>query len=90
MARFRVRFGAEPAWAAHLGYDAVYALADAARRTPQVDGPHLLATLKSIEPNTRVDPQMRFLPSGELAHPAIGVYRVEDGNWVLQSLSRVR
>jgi branched-chain amino acid transport system substrate-binding protein len=85
--RFRRRFGADPVWGAQISYDAVYALADAARQGRSLDGPQLVATLKRIEPTTQVNQQMRFAPSGEQVYPNIAVYKVERGAWTLQMMS---
>jgi branched-chain amino acid transport system substrate-binding protein len=85
--RFVARYGGDPVWGAQISYDAVYALADAARQARSVDAPDLLATLKRIEPNTRVNQQMRFAPSGEQVYPNIAVYKVDRGAWQLQMMS---
>lgn len=85
--RFGARFGGDPVWGAQISYDAVYALADAARQARSVDASDLLAALKRIEPNTRVNQQMRFAPSGEQVYPNIAVYKVERGAWQLQMMS---
>jgi len=85
--RFRHRFGAEPVWGAQISYDAVYALADAARLGRSIDGPELLATLKRIEPVTKVNQQMRFAVSGEQVYPNVAVYKVEREGWHLQMMS---
>ena len=85
--RFHHRFGADPVWGAQISYDAVYALADAARQGRSIDGPELLATLKRIEPVTKVNQQMRFAASGEQVYPNIGVYKVDRGAWTMQMMS---
>ena len=85
--RFRRRFGGDPVWGAQISYDAVYALADAARQGRSVDGPELVATLKRIEPVTQVNQQMRFDASGEQVYPNIAVYKVEREAWTLQMMS---
>lgn len=84
--RFRARFG-DPVWGAQIAYDGVYALADAARQARSVDGPDLVATLKRIEPMTKVNQQMRFAPSGEQVFPNIAIYKVDHGLWQLQMMS---
>ena len=85
--RFRHRYNADPIWGAQIAYDAVYALADAARQGRSLDGPELVTTLKRIEPATQVNQQMRFAPSGEQVYPNIAVYKVERGAWTLQMMS---
>ena len=84
---FGTRFGSSPVWGAHYAYDAVYALADAARRSDTLKNADLLATLKRIDPATRVLQNMRFTESGEQRYPNIGFYRAERGAWVLQLVS---
>lgn len=87
LVRFQARFKTEPVWGAHYAYDAVYVLADAFRRAGTVDGPPVIARLKAIEPNTRVNQQMRFNENGEQTYPAIGVYKVDRGVWAPQMRS---
>jgi branched-chain amino acid transport system substrate-binding protein len=87
LARFRARYNGDPVWGAQIAYDAVYAVADAARQARSVDGPDLLAALKRIEPITRVNQQMRFAPSGEQVYPNIAVYKVDHDAWQLQMMS---
>ena len=84
---FQRRFGSDPVWGAQYAYDAVYALADAARQGRSLDAPDLVATLKRIEPGTRVNQQMRFASSGEQVYPAIGVYKVDRDAWSMQMMS---
>ena len=85
--RFHRRYNADPTWRAQIAYDAVYALADAARQARSLDSPELVTTLKRIEPVTQVNQQMRFAPSGEQVYPNIAVYKVERGTWTLQMMS---
>jgi ABC-type branched-subunit amino acid transport system substrate-binding protein len=84
---FQAKYGSAPVWGAHYAYDAVYALADAAKRSPSVKSADLLATLKRIDPSTRVLQNMRFTESGEQRYPNIGVYKVERGAWAPQLVS---
>jgi branched-chain amino acid transport system substrate-binding protein len=84
---FGTRFGSSPVWGAHYAYDAVYALADAARRSDTLKNADLLATLKRIDPATRVLQNMQFTESGEQRYPNIGFYRADRGTWVLQLVS---
>jgi len=87
LAAFQKRFGADPVWGAQYAYDAVYALADAARQARSLDGPTLVTTLKRIEPGTKVNQQMRFAPSGEQVYPNIAIYKSEQSAWVVQMMS---
>ncbi|HEY8977030.1 MAG TPA: branched-chain amino acid ABC transporter substrate-binding protein [Burkholderiaceae bacterium] len=84
---FRKRFDAEPVWGAQYAYDAVYALADAARQARTLDPAELVQTLKRIDPGTKVNQQMRFAASGEQVYPNIGVYKVDRGTWAMQMMS---
>ena len=84
---FSAKFGGAPVWGAHYAYDAVYALADAARRSDSLKSADLLTTLKKIDPDTRVLQNMRFTEGGEQRFPNIGLYKVERGGWALQSVS---
>ena len=84
---FQKRFGADPVWGAQYAYDAVYALADAARQARSLQASDLVDTLKHIEPGTKVNQQMRFAVSGEQVYPSIGVYKVDHGSWAMQMMS---
>jgi len=85
--RFHRRFHADPVWGAQISYDAVYALADAARQGRSIEGAQLVSTLKRIEPVTQVNQQMRFATTGEQVYPNIAVYKVERDAWRLQMMS---
>ncbi|HKX41320.1 MAG TPA: branched-chain amino acid ABC transporter substrate-binding protein [Burkholderiaceae bacterium] len=84
---FQKKYGSAPVWGAHYAYDAVYALADALRRSPSVKSADVLATIKRIDPATRVLQNLRFTESGEQRYPNIGVYKVERGIWAPQLVS---
>lgn len=84
---FSAKYGAAPVWGAHYAYDAVYALSDAARRSDSLESTDLLATLKRIDPMTRVLQNMRFTETGEQLYPNIGFYKAERGVWSLQMVS---
>ena len=86
---FRKRFDSSPVWGAQYAYDAVYALADAARQARSLDGAALVRTLKRIEPATKVNQQMRFAETGEQVYPNIGVYKVERSAWAMQMMSAI-
>ena len=84
---FKKRFGSDPVWGAQYAYDAVYALADAAHQGRSLAPADLVATLKRIEPATKVNQQMRFAATGEQVYPAIAVYKVEREAWAMQMMS---
>ena len=86
---FHKRFDSDPVWGAQYAYDAVYALADAARQARSLDGAALVRTLKRIEPATKVNQQMRFAETGEQVYPNIGVYKVERSAWTMQMMSAI-
>jgi len=89
LAAFQKRYNADPVWGAQYAYDAVYALADAARQARSLEPADLVQTLKRIEPATKVNQQMRFAATGEQVYPNIGVYKVEQGAWTMQMMSAV-
>ena len=84
---FQKRFGGDPVWGAQYAYDAVYALADAARQARTVNASDLVKTLKRIDPGTKVNQQMRFAATGEQVYPNIGVYKLERSAWAMQMMS---
>ena len=84
---FRKRYGGDPVWGAQYAYDAVYALADAARQARSLDASDLVETLKRIDPGTKVNQQMRFAATGEQVYPNIGVYKVDHEAWAMQMMS---
>lgn len=86
---FERRHKDRPVWGAHYAYDAVYALADAATRTESVEPAKLVQHLKTQEPRTRINTQMKFDDSGEQRYASIGVYRVDGGVWRMQMRSSV-
>ncbi len=84
---FEAAYKQPPVWGAHYAYDAVYALVNAARMGKTMDPAKLIAVLKTKEPETRVNDQMRFTEGGEQRHAAVAVYRAERGRWELQMRS---
>lgn len=84
---FATKYKGEPVWGAHYAYDAVFALIDAARRAASVAADKLVAKLKTIDPMTRVNQQMRFNADGELVHPSVAIYKAERGSWAAQMRS---
>jgi branched-chain amino acid transport system substrate-binding protein len=79
---FSGKFQLEPVWGAHYAYDAVYSIADAARRAGTLSGPELITKLKAIEPQAPVNQQMRWDSSGEQQYAGIAVYKAERGHWL--------
>jgi branched-chain amino acid transport system substrate-binding protein len=86
---FERRHKERPVWGAHYAYDAVYAVADAAARTESVEPARLVQHLKTQEPRTRINTQMKFDDSGEQRYASIGVYRADGGVWRMQMRSSV-
>jgi branched-chain amino acid transport system substrate-binding protein len=84
---FESKFKEPPSWGAHYFYDAVYALAGAVRSAETVDPAKLVARLKTREPNTQVNEQMRWEGSGELKYASIAIYQLDRGAWQLQMRS---
>lgn len=84
---FEKKFKERPVWGAHYSYDAVHALAGAANSAETVEPTKLVAWLKTREPRTRVNHQMRFEGSGEQRYASIAVYQAERGSWQLQMRS---
>ena len=80
--KFRAKYHAEPVWAAHYAYDAVWVVADTIRRAESVDPADVRAKLKTIDAIAPVTTTMRFNASGEQRYGAIGVYQKQDGHWV--------
>ncbi len=78
---FSDKFKSDPVWGAHYAYDAVYAVADAARRANSLKGPDLVGKLRAIEPQAPVNQQMRFDGTGEQVYAGIAVYKAERGRW---------
>ena len=59
------------------------------RSSGSVDGATLVRHLKTQEPRTRVNTQMKFDDSGEQRYASIAVYRADAGVWRLQMRSSV-
>lgn len=78
---FSDKFKSDPVWGAHYAYDAVFAVADAARRANSLKGPDLVGKLRAIEPQAPVNQQMRFDGTGEQVYAGIAVYKAERGRW---------
>lgn len=86
---FEAKYKERPVWGAHYAYDAVFALTNAAARAESVQPADLITKLKTTEPRTRVNQQMRFDESGEQRFPTIGVYRADGGSWQIQMTSSI-
>jgi branched-chain amino acid transport system substrate-binding protein len=83
---FKTKFNQAPQWGAHYSYDAVNALAGAARSIQSLDASKLVTRLKSREAYARVV-SLHFDETGEQRNPAIAVYRAHGGEWQLQMRS---
>ena len=81
LTKFRATYKADPVWAAHYAYDAVYVLADVIRRAQSLDPAVLRAKLVAIDAIAPVTTTMRFGSDGEQVHGAISVYERRDGRW---------
>lgn len=81
LAKFRATYNAEPVWAAHYAYDAVYAVTNALRLAESTDAKALRDKLHATSALAPVTSQMRFTAEGEQAYGAIAVYERRGGNW---------
>jgi branched-chain amino acid transport system substrate-binding protein len=81
LAKFRAAYKAEPVWAAHYAYDAIYVLAHTLRANGSADKDALRAKLRTIDAIAPVTGTMRFDNNGEQLYGAITVYERRDGNW---------
>jgi branched-chain amino acid transport system substrate-binding protein len=87
VAAFEGKFKEPPSWGAHYFYDAVYALASGIRSIESVERAKLIAYLKTREPNTQVNEQMRWESSGELKYASVAIYNLDRGAWQLKMRS---
>ncbi|HEX6722186.1 MAG TPA: branched-chain amino acid ABC transporter substrate-binding protein, partial [Burkholderiaceae bacterium] len=81
LAKFRTAYKADPVWAAHYAYDAIYVLAHTLRVNGNTDKETLRARLRTIDALAPVTGTMRFNASGEQLYGAITVYERRDGIW---------
>jgi len=79
--RFRAAYKADPVWAAHYAYDAMYVLADVLRRAESVEPSALRAKLATIDAIAPVTNTMRFNAEGEQRYGAISVYQKRNSKW---------
>lgn len=79
--KFRAAYNADPVWAAHYAYDAVYAVTNAMRLAESTDPKALRDKLHGTSALAPVTSQMRFTAEGEQAYGAIAVYERRGGNW---------
>ncbi|WP_395703090.1 branched-chain amino acid ABC transporter substrate-binding protein [Aquabacterium sp.] len=79
--RFRAAYNADPVWAAHYAYDAVFVLADALRATDSADPQKLREKLHTIDANAPVTNHMRFDAAGEQAYATVTVYQRRGDEW---------
>jgi branched-chain amino acid transport system substrate-binding protein len=81
--KFRAVHNADPVWAAHYAYDAVYAVADALRLGRAVDANMLRDRLHTVNSSAPVTSSLHFAADGELRYGAIAVYQRRKGHWDL-------
>ncbi len=81
LGKFRAAYKADPVWAAHYAYDAIYVLAHTLRVNGSADKEALRARLRTIDALAPVTGTMRFNASGEQLYGAITVYERRDGTW---------
>ena len=79
--KFRAAYQADPVWAAHYAYDAIYVIADTIRRSESVDPAALRARLVVIDAIAPVTTTLRFNADGEQRYGAISVYQRRDSRW---------
>ena len=79
--KFRSVYSADPVWAAHYGYDAVYILADVIQHAQSVDPKTICEQLRTLDTNAPVNGSLRFAASGEQRYPGITVYQRDNGRW---------
>jgi branched-chain amino acid transport system substrate-binding protein len=79
--RFRAAYNADPVWAAHYAYDAVYAVADTLRLARAVDANVLRDQLHAVDASAPVTSSLRFTAEGDLRYGAIAVYQRRKGTW---------
>jgi branched-chain amino acid transport system substrate-binding protein len=79
--KFHDAFNAEPVWAAHYGYDAVYLLTDVVQHTQSVDPKAMRETLRTLDTNAPVNGNLRFADTGEQRYPAVTIYQRGNGQW---------
>jgi branched-chain amino acid transport system substrate-binding protein len=84
---FEAQFKEPPVWGAHYAYDAVHAIVGAVASIESADAALLIERLKTKEPRTRVNEQMRWTPEGEQKYASIAVYEADRGTWQLQMRS---
>jgi branched-chain amino acid transport system substrate-binding protein len=81
LSKFRSTYKADPVWAAHYAYDAIYVLAHTLRANGNVEKDALRAKLRTIDAIAPVTGTLRFNANGEQLDGAITVYERRDGNW---------
>ncbi|NDY90054.1 branched-chain amino acid ABC transporter substrate-binding protein [Ideonella livida] len=89
VARYLAKHRHPPVYGAHYAYDAVYAIAYAAREAKGVEGAALVEALKKGDPLAPVTGSMRFNDDGEQRYGSVSVYRLQGGNWSLLTRSDV-
>jgi len=79
--KFHAAYNAQPIWAAHYGYDAVYILVDVVKHTQSVDPKAMREMLRALDTNAPVNGNLRFAETGELRYPAITIYQRGKDHW---------
>ncbi len=79
--KFRAVYKAEPVWAAHYAYDAVYVVAHALRLAEALDANVLRDKLHTVDASAPVTSSMRFTADGEPPYGTITVYQRRDERW---------
>lgn len=87
LGKFRAAFGADPVYAAHYAYDAVWVLVAAMQRAESVNGEAVAQQLKHIDALAPVTNSIRFGNDGEQTYGAISVYEATPAGWEVQMRS---
>ena len=79
--KFHAAYNAQPIWAAHYGYDAVYILVDVVQHAQSVDPKAMREMLRTLDTNAPVNGNLRFTETGEQNYPAITIYQRGKDRW---------
>ncbi|GAB2181238.1 branched-chain amino acid ABC transporter substrate-binding protein [Denitratisoma sp. agr-D3] len=79
--KFKKRFGVEVELFAPMGYDAVFAIAEAMKKAGSTESAKVLAELKKVQFNGVTGP-IAFDDKGDLKNGPITINVVKDGKWV--------
>jgi branched-chain amino acid transport system substrate-binding protein len=81
------KYKEEIAYASHYTYDAMYVLAAAIRKAPSLNAQDITNTLRGIDGYAPVTGSMKWDAQGEQRYGVIGVYKIEDGKWRVETRS---